>query len=77
MLLARVLCNAQARIRAVVAQPPFLCPKLHIAVFEGVGTEAAKMAVSAFSIVEHLDVLEDLGTRHSACLSDAFRDRKG
>ena len=32
------------------------------------------MAVSAFSIVEHFDVIEDIGASHFACLVDPFLD---
>ena len=38
------------------------------------GTDAAEMAVAASSIVEDLDVVEDVGPRQFAGFVDAFAD---
>lgn len=41
------------------------------------GIDAAQMAVSARSIVEHLDVIEDVGLREIACFVDTLFDPLG
>ncbi len=41
---------------------------------EGLGTDPAEMTVAAGSIVEDLDVVEDVGPRQLARLVDAFAD---
>lgn len=40
--------------------------------FKGVGTDAAQMAMAADSVVEDLDVIEDIGARQVAGLIDAL-----
>lgn len=40
--------------------------------FERLGTDAAEMAVAAGSVVERLDIVEDIGARQGAGLVDAF-----
>lgn len=42
--------------------------------FERLGTDAAQMAVTAGSVVEHLDVIEDVGPGHIPGFIDAFTD---
>ena len=42
--------------------------------FERLGTDAAQMAVTAGSVVEHLNVIEDVGSGQISGFVDAFAD---
>ena len=42
--------------------------------FKRLGTDAAEMAVATGSVVEHLDIVEDIGSGEIARFVDAFPD---